>query len=39
MLYLLTDLDEVTLYMQQFLNEFWRRSSDPTAQEYDTFLR
>jgi hypothetical protein len=30
MLYLLTILDEVKLYMQQFLVEFWRRSRDPT---------
>jgi hypothetical protein len=39
MLYLLTNLDEVTSYMEQFLDEFWCRSRDPTPQEYDTLLR
>jgi hypothetical protein len=39
MLYLLTNLDEVTPYMQQFFDEVWRRSRDPTPQECDTLLR
>jgi hypothetical protein len=39
MLYVLTNLEEVTPYMEQFLHEFWRRSRDPTPQEYDTLLR
>jgi hypothetical protein len=39
MLYVLTNLKEVTPYMEQFLHEFWRRSKDPTPQEYDTLLR
>jgi hypothetical protein len=39
MLYLLTNLDKVTTYMQQFLDELWRRSRDPTPLEYDTLLR
>jgi hypothetical protein len=34
MLYVLTNLEEVTPYMEQFLLEFWRRSRDPTPQEY-----
>jgi hypothetical protein len=38
MLYVLTNLEEVTPYMKQFLHEFWRRSRDPTPQEYDTLL-
>jgi hypothetical protein len=38
MLYVLTNLEEVTPYMEQFLHEFWRRSRDPTPQEYDTLL-
>jgi hypothetical protein len=38
MLYVLTNLEEVTPYMEQFVHEFWRRSMDPTPQEYDTFL-
>jgi hypothetical protein len=38
MLYLLTNHDEVMPYMHQFLDEFWRRSRDPTPQEYDTLL-
>jgi len=39
MLYVLTNLEEVTPYMEQFLHEFWRRSRDPTPQEYDALLR
>jgi hypothetical protein len=39
MLYVLTNLEEVTPYMEQFLHEFWRQSRDPTPQEYDTLLR
>jgi hypothetical protein len=39
MLYVLTNLEEVTPYMEQFLHEFWRRSRDPTPQEYDILLR
>jgi hypothetical protein len=39
MLYVLTNLEEVTPYMEQFLHEFWRRSRDPNPQEYDTLLR
>jgi hypothetical protein len=39
MLYVLTNLEEVTPYMEQFLHEFWHRSRDPTPQEYDTLLR
>jgi hypothetical protein len=39
MLYVLTNLEEVTPYLEQFLHEFWRRSRDPTPQEYDTLLR
>jgi hypothetical protein len=39
MLYVLTNLEEVTPYMEQFLHEFWRRSGDLTLQEYDTLLR
>jgi hypothetical protein len=39
MLYVLTNLQEVTPYMEQFFHEFWRRSRDPTSQEYDTLLR
>jgi hypothetical protein len=39
MLYVLTNPEEVTPYMEQFLHEFWRRSRDPTPQEYDTLLR
>ena len=38
MLYVLTNLEEVTPYMEQFIHEFWRRSRDPTPQEYDTLL-
>jgi hypothetical protein len=33
MLYLLTNLDELMPYMEQFLDEFWRRSRDPTPQK------
>jgi hypothetical protein len=39
MLYVLTNLEEVTPYMEQFFHEFWCRSRDPTPQEYDTLLR
>jgi hypothetical protein len=39
MLYVLTNLEEVTPYIEQFLHELWHRSSDPTPQEYDTLLR
>jgi hypothetical protein len=39
MLYVLTNLEEVTPYMEQFLHEFWHRSRHPTPQEYDTHLR
>jgi hypothetical protein len=39
MLYVLTNLEEVTPYMEQFLHEFWHRSRDLTPQEYDTLLR
>jgi hypothetical protein len=39
MLYLLTNLDEVIPYIQQFLDELWRRSTDPARQEYDTLVR
>jgi hypothetical protein len=39
MLYVLTNLEEVAPYMEQFLHEFWCRSRDPTPQEYDTLLR
>jgi hypothetical protein len=39
MLYVLTNLEEVTPYTEQFLNEFWHQSRDPTPQEYDTLLR
>jgi hypothetical protein len=30
MLYVLTNLEEVIPYMEQFLHEFWRRPRDPT---------
>jgi hypothetical protein len=39
MLYVLTNLEKVTPYMEQFFHEFWCRSRDPTPQEYDTLLR
>jgi hypothetical protein len=39
LLYVLTNLEEVTPYMEQFLHEFWCRSRGPTPQEYDTLLR
>jgi hypothetical protein len=39
MLYVLTNLDEVTPYMQQFIQEFWRQSRDITEQELDTLLK
>jgi hypothetical protein len=39
MLYVLTNFEELTPHMEQFLHEFWRRSRDPTPQEYDTLLR
>jgi hypothetical protein len=39
MLYVLTNLEEVILNMEQFIHEFWRRSRDPTPLEYDTLLR
>jgi hypothetical protein len=39
LLYVLTNLEEVTPYMEQFLHEFWCRSRDPTPQEYDTLRR
>jgi hypothetical protein len=39
MLYLLTNLDEVIPYIQQFLDELWRRLRDPAQQEYDTLVR
>jgi hypothetical protein len=39
MLYVLTNLDEVVPYMEQFFHEFWRRSRDPIQQECDTLLR
>jgi hypothetical protein len=39
MLYVLTNLEEVTPYMEQFLHEFWRRSRDSTPQEYDTLRK
>jgi hypothetical protein len=39
MLYVLTNLEEVTPYMEQFLHEFWHRSRDPTPQEYDTLRK
>jgi hypothetical protein len=39
MLYVFTNLEEVTPYMQQFFHEFWHRSRDPTPQEYNTLLR
>jgi hypothetical protein len=39
LLNVLTNLEEVMPYMEQFLHEFWRRSRDPTPQEYDTLLR
>jgi hypothetical protein len=39
MLYVLTNLDEVVPYMEQFVHEFWHRSRDPTQQECDTLLR
>jgi hypothetical protein len=35
----MTNLEEVTPYMEQFLHEFWLRSRDPTPQKYDTLLR
>jgi hypothetical protein len=35
----MTNHEEVTPYMEQFLHEFWHRSRDPTPQEYDTLLR
>jgi hypothetical protein len=38
MLYVLTNLEEMTPYMEQFLHEFWCRSRDPTPQEYDNIL-
>jgi hypothetical protein len=38
MLYVLTNLEEVMPYMEQFLHEFWHRSRDTTPQEYDTLL-
>jgi hypothetical protein len=39
MLYVLTNLEEVKPYIEQFLHELWHRSGDPTPQEYDTLLR
>jgi hypothetical protein len=39
MLYVLTNLDEVVPYMEQFVHEFWRQSRDPTQQECDALLR
>jgi hypothetical protein len=39
MIYVFTNLEEVTPYMEQFLHEFWNRSRDPTPHEYDTLLR
>jgi hypothetical protein len=39
MLYVLTNLDEVVPYVEQFVHKFWRRSRDPTQQECDTLLR
>jgi hypothetical protein len=39
MLYLLTNLDKVMSYIEQFFDEFWCRSRDPTPHECDTLLR
>jgi hypothetical protein len=38
MLYVLTNLEEVTPYMEQFLHELWHRSRDPTPQDMPLFL-
>jgi hypothetical protein len=39
MLYVLTNLEEVTPYIEQCLHKFWRRLRDPTPHEYDILLR
>jgi hypothetical protein len=39
MLYVLTNLEDVTPYMEyDTLHELWHRSRDLTPQEYDTLL-
>lgn len=39
MLYVLTNLDEVEPYMQEFFHQFWRLSREPTCAEANTLLR
>ncbi|TVU25182.1 hypothetical protein EJB05_27667, partial [Eragrostis curvula] len=39
MLYVLTNLKETASYIKEFVNQFWRRSRNPTSNEIDTLLK